>query len=64
MKKSVLLVRSRGKLKLALKFSAFGFLGGGVSYFDLGMESLPKLRRMIDEAEQIANANLQGAARP
>lgn len=61
-KKSVLLVRSRGKFKLALKWSGIAIFAGSVTYFDLGMESLPKLRQFMDEAEQIVAK--QGSVKP
>ena len=55
LKKSVLLVERRGKLKIAFKWSGCAFFGATVSYFDLSVESLPKLRQFLDEAVAIAN---------
>jgi len=53
-RKSVFLAEKHGQLRFAMKSSAFAFFGAGVSYFDLGVDALPKLRQCIDEAEGIA----------
>jgi hypothetical protein len=53
-KKSVLLVERRGKLRIAFKWSGVAMFGASVSYFDLGMESLPKLRLCMEEMQEIA----------
>ena len=54
MRKSLLLVRRRGKIKIAFKWSGYSPFGGSVNYFDLSAESLPKLRQFLEEAQRIA----------
>ncbi len=54
MKKSLLLVERRGKLKIVFKWSGVGFFGANVNYFDLTADSLPKLRRYMDEIQSLA----------
>ena len=54
-KKSMLLAERRGKLKIAFKWSTYAPFGASVTYFDLKVESIPKLRQFIAEAEEIAN---------
>jgi len=54
-KKSMLLAERRGKLKIAFKWSGYVPFGASVTYFDLSIESIPKLRQFITEAEELAN---------
>ncbi len=58
-RKSLLLVRRRGRLKIAFRWSGYSLLGGGMNYFDLGAETLPKLRQFLDEAQSIAEQHLR-----
>ena len=53
-RKSALLAEKGGELKFALKQSGFAVFGGSVSYFELSIDSLSKLRDFIDDAERIA----------
>jgi len=54
-KKSLLLAERRGKLKIAFKWSGYAPFGASVSYFDLKIETIPKLRQFITEAEELAD---------
>ena len=54
-KKSLLLVKRRGKIKIAFKYSGVSLFGGSVNYFDFSADSLPKLRQYLDEAQRIAD---------
>ena len=54
MKKSLLLVERRRKLKIVFKWSGVGFFGANVNYFHLRTDSLPKLRRCMDEIQSLA----------
>lgn len=58
-RKSLLLVKRRGRLKVAFKWTGYSLLGGGMNYFDLGAEALPKLRQFLDEAQAIADQHLR-----
>ncbi|NWF56060.1 MAG: hypothetical protein HXY45_14835 [Syntrophaceae bacterium] len=53
-KKSLLLVKRRGKLKIVFKWSGVVPFGASVNYFDLKSDSLPKLRQCLDEIESLA----------
>ncbi len=55
MKKSLLLVERRGKLKIVFKWSGLALFGASVNYFDLKADSLPKLRKCLDEIQSIFN---------
>ena len=54
-RKSMLLTERRGKLKIVFKWSGYAPFGASVSYYDLKAESIPKLRQLITEAEELAN---------
>lgn len=54
-KKTMLLAERHGKLKIAFKWSGYAPFGASVTYFDLKIESIPKLRQFITEAEELAN---------
>ena len=54
MKKSLLLVERRGKLKVVFKWSGLALFGASVNYFDLKSDSLPKLRRYLEEIQSLA----------
>jgi hypothetical protein len=54
-KKSMFLSERRGKLKIVFKWSGYAPFGASVSYYDLKAESIPKLRQLITEAEELAN---------
>jgi hypothetical protein len=54
-RKSLFLVQRRGQLKIAFKCSGYSPFGGGMNYFDLSTESIPKLRQFLDEAQAIAD---------
>ena len=53
-RKSMLLAERRGKLKIVFKWSGYAPFGASVSYYDLKAESIPKLRQLITEAEELA----------
>jgi hypothetical protein len=53
-RKSMLLTERRGKLKIVFKWSGYAPFGASVSYYDLKAESIPKLRQLITEAEELA----------
>jgi hypothetical protein len=53
--KSMLLTERQGKLKIVFKWSGYAPFGASVSYYDLKAESIPKLRQLITEAEELAN---------
>lgn len=55
MKKSLLLVERRGKLKIVFKWSGVALFGASVNYFDLKADSLPKLRRFLEEIESLSS---------
>ncbi len=54
-KKSMLLAQRRGKLKIAFKWSGYAPFAASVTYFELKAESIPKLRRFLTEAEELAH---------
>ena len=54
-KKTMLLAERRGKLKIAFKWSGYAPFGASITYFDLKIENIPKLRKFITEAEDLAN---------
>ncbi len=62
MKKSLLLVERRGKLKIVFKWSGAALFGASVNYFDLKADSLPKLRRCLEEIESLSS--LQSSSPP
>ena len=64
MKKSLLLVERRGKLKIVFKWSGVGFFGASMNYFDLKADSLPRLRRCMDEIQSLAEARLNPQPSP
>jgi hypothetical protein len=55
MKKSLLLVERRGKMKIVFKGSGVALFGASVNYFDLRVDSLPKLRRCLEEIEPLSS---------
>jgi hypothetical protein len=54
-RKSMLLAERRGKLKIVFKWSGYAPFGASVTYFDLKAETIPQLRQLITEAEELAN---------
>ena len=59
-KKTLLLVKKRGKFKLVFKWSGFAPFGASVQYFDIGLDCIPNLLRWINEADQISRSPLAG----
>lgn len=61
-RRSALVVRRHGKLNLVLKMSGRFLLGFGVSYFPLPMETIPKVKQIIAQAEEVASGGSEATA--
>ena len=54
-KTKALVARRRGRLRFVLRRSTASVLGGGVLYFDIGVDSLARLRQTVEEAQSVVD---------